>query len=228
VGAVSIAVTELRAFVGGQWIDAADGATMEVTSPATGETIASVPRCGEEDVDTAVAAAKRALPAWLETTPRERSELLLRLADVLDDHGEELADLESRNAGKPIAAARNEIPEVADNLRFFAGAARVLEGRAATEYARGRTSWIRREPVGIVAGIIPWNYPLWMAVWKLAPALAAGNVQVLKPSEQTPLTLLRFVELAQDLLPPGVLNDLFNLGSTLVMVQDRRQQNPRH
>jgi 1-pyrroline dehydrogenase len=226
VGAVSIAVTELRAFVGGQWIDAADGATMEVTSPATGETIASVPRCGEEDVDTAVAAAKRALPAWLETTPRERSELLLRLADVLDDHGEELADLESRNAGKPIAAARNEIPEVADNLRFFAGAARVLEGRAATEYARGRTSWIRREPVGIVAGIIPWNYPLWMAIWKLAPALAAGNVQVLKPSEQTPLTLLRFVELAQDLLPPGVLNvvtgDGIPVGEALVRHPDVR------
>jgi 1-pyrroline dehydrogenase len=203
---MSVASAEYRAFVGGEWVEAVNGETMEVLDPATGEAIAEVPRCTEADVDRAVEAAKRALPEWLETTPRERSEILLRLADVLEENADELATLESRNAGKPLAAARDELPEMADNIRFFAGAARVLEGRAAAEYTRGRTSWVRREPVGIVAGIVPWNYPLWMAVWKLAPALAAGNVQVLKPAEQTPLTLLRFAELAQDVVPPGVLN----------------------
>src|SRR5438445_13841187 len=161
---------------------------MEVINPATGETIAEVPRGSQADVDRAVSAAKRALTDWLETTPGERSELLLRLAAAIDEHAEELAELESRNVGKPLAYARDEMPVCADNLRFFAGAARVLEGRAAGEYMRGYTSMIRREPVGVVGGIAPWNYPLMMAVWKLAPALAAGNVQVLKPSEQTPLS----------------------------------------
>ena len=187
-------------------MDAVEGETMEVVNPATGETIAEVPRCTEADVDRAVAAAKRALPDWLEWTPRERAELLLRLAGLLEEHAEELGRLESANTGKPLEAARDEMSEMADNLRFFAGAARALQGQATGEYLRGRTSWVRREPVGVVAGIAPWNYPLWMAVWKLGPALAAGNVQVLKPSEQTPLTLLRFVELAQEALPPGVVN----------------------
>jgi 1-pyrroline dehydrogenase len=130
----------------------------------------------------------------------------LKLADAIEEHAEELAQLESQNVGKPIAAAREELPEIADNVRFFAGAARILEGKSTGEYMREHTSWIRREPIGIVAGITPWNYPLWMAIWKLAPALAAGNVQVLKPAEQTPLTLLRFAQLAEDVLPPGVLN----------------------
>src|ERR671930_227486 len=133
-------------------------------------------------------------------------EILLELADVIDEHAGEFAEIESVNVGKPLAIAREEPPVCADNLRFFAGAARILEGRSTGEYMRGYTSWIRREPIGVVGGIAPWNYPLMMAVWKLAPALAAGNVQVLKPSEQTPLTLLRFVELAQDVIPPGVLN----------------------
>src|SRR5205823_6503060 len=164
------------------------------------------PRGTSADVDRAVEAAKEALPEWLETTPRERSELLLRLADVIEEHADELAGLESLNVGKPVAAARDELPEIADNIRFFAGAARLLEGKATGEYMREHTSWIRREPIGVVAGITPWNYPLWMAVWKLAPALAAGNVQVLKPAEQTPLTLLRFAQLAEDVLPAGVLN----------------------
>ena len=195
-----------RNFIAGEWSDASSGETMPVLNPATGETIAHVPRSTAEDVDRAVAAAKKARPGWLDTTPRQRSELLLRLADLLEAHGDELAKLESQNVGKPLTAARHEIPEMADNLRYFAGAARVLEGRASGEYSPDHTSWIRREPVGIVAGITPWNYPLWMAIWKLAPALAAGNVQVLKPAEQTPLTLLRFVQLAQELLPPGVLN----------------------
>jgi betaine-aldehyde dehydrogenase/aminobutyraldehyde dehydrogenase len=203
---MSVATDRYRNLVGGEWVDAVEGGTMEVLNPATGQTIAEVPRCTAADVDRAVEAAKRALPDWLETTPRERSELLLKLADVLERNADELGSLESQNVGKPLGAARDEVPEMADNLRFFAGAARVLEGRATGEYARGRTSWVRREPIGIVAGIAPWNYPLWMAIWKLAPALAAGNVQVLKPSEQTPLTLLRFAQLAQELVPPGVLN----------------------
>src|SRR5882724_31594 len=179
---------------------------MEVLNPATGETIAEVPRSSAEDVDRAVQAAKKALPEWLETTPGERSEMLLKLADALDQHAEELAELESQNVGKPLASARDEMPVASDNFRFFAGAARVLEGKAAGEYMRGYTSWLRREPIGVVGGIAPWNYPLMMAVWKMAPALAAGNVQVLKPSEQTPLTTLRFAELAAEILPPGVLN----------------------
>src|SRR5438874_7188426 len=179
---------------------------MEVLNPATGETIAEVPASTAADVDRAVQAAKSALPEWLETTPGERAELLLRLADAIDEHAEELAELESRNVGKPLSYARDEMPVSADNIRFFAGAARILEGRAAGEYMRGYTSFIRREPIGVVGGIAPWNYPLMMAVWKLSPALAAGNTQVLKPSEQTPLSLLRFVELAKDILPTGVLN----------------------
>jgi 1-pyrroline dehydrogenase len=223
---VGVATGQFRVLVGGDWVEALDGATMDVVDPATAETIAAVPRCGEADVSRAVDAARRALPDWLETTPRERSALLLRLAEILEENGDELAALESQNAGKPLAAARDEIPEMADNIRFFAGAARMLEGRAAGEYTRGRTSWVRREPVGIVAGIVPWNYPLWMAIWKLAPALAAGNVQVLKPSEQTPLTLLRFAELAQDVIPPGVLNvvtgDGVPVGEALVKHPDVR------
>ncbi len=203
---MSTAVAGHKNFVGGKWVEAVEGATMEVINPATGETIAEVPACTAADVDRAVDAAKQALPEWLDATPAERAELLLRLADVLEANADELAEIESRNVGKPLSYARDEMPVCADNLRFFAGAARVLEGRSAGEYMRGYTSMLRREPIGIVGGIAPWNYPLMMAVWKLAPALAAGNVQVLKPSEQTPLSLLRFVELAQDAIPAGVLN----------------------
>jgi 1-pyrroline dehydrogenase len=199
-------VTSNKIFVGGRWTDAAEGGTMEVLNPATGETIAEVPACTAADVDAAVEAAGKALPEWLDSTPGERAELLLKLADILGENADELAEIESRNVGKPLSYARDEIPVCSDNLRFFAGAARILEGRSAGEYMKGYTSMIRREPIGIVGGIAPWNYPLMMAVWKLAPALAAGNVQVLKPSEQTPLSLLRFVELAQDAIPAGVLN----------------------
>jgi 1-pyrroline dehydrogenase len=179
---------------------------MEVLNPSTGEVIAEVARSTAEDANHAVEAARNALPEWLETTPGERAELLFKLADLIEDNAEELAALESKNVGKPLSYARDEMPVSADNIRFFAGAARVLEGRAAGEYMRGYTSMLRREPIGVVAGIAPWNYPLMMAVWKFSPALAAGNVQVLKPSEQTPLSLLRFMELAADVIPPGVLN----------------------
>jgi 1-pyrroline dehydrogenase len=203
---VSITVSHHKNFVGGEWVDSLDGGTMDVINPATGETIAEVPRSTEQDVGRAVEAAKKALPEWLETTPAERQELLLKLADLIDENTEELAKLESTNVGKPLSYARDEMPVCADNIRYFAGAARVLEGKSAGEYMRGYTSFLRREPIGVVAGIAPWNYPLMMAVWKFAPALAAGNVQVLKPSEQTPLTLLRFAELAAEVLPPGVFN----------------------
>ena len=180
-------------------------ASLDVLNPATGDTIASVPNMTADEVDAVVEQAKAALPEWLDATPKERSELLLKLADVIDDNAEELAQIESRNVGKPLMASRDEMPFSADNLRFFAGAARTLEGKSAGEYIRGYTSLIRREPIGIVAGICPWNYPLMMAVWKMGPALAAGNVQILKPSEQTPLSLLRFMELAKDVIPAGVL-----------------------
>src|SRR5947209_7893379 len=203
---MSVTVSSYKNIVGGEWVDSASGETMEVLNPATGETIAEVPRGTKEDADRAVEAAKQALPEWLETTPGERAAALLQLADLLDEHSEELAELESQNVGKPLPAARDEMPVSSDNIRFFAGAARLLEGKASGEYMRGYTSMLRREPIGVVAGITPWNYPLMMAVWKFSPALAAGNVQVLKPSEQTPLTTLRFAELAAEILPPGVLN----------------------
>jgi 1-pyrroline dehydrogenase len=180
-------------------------ATIDVINPATAETIDSVPSMTADEVDEVVAKAKRALPEWLDATPAERGALLLALADVIDANAEELAQLESRNVGKPLMASRDEMPFCADNLRFFAGAARNLEGKSAGEYIKGYTSMIRREPIGIVAGICPWNYPLMMAIWKLGPAIAAGNVQILKPSEQTPISLLRFVELAKDVIPEGVL-----------------------
>jgi 1-pyrroline dehydrogenase len=180
-------------------------ATLDVVNPATGETIDSVPNMSADEVDEVVERAKKALPEWLDATPRERSELLHKLADVLEENAEELAQIESRNVGKPLMVSRDEMPFSADNLRFFAGAARNLEGKSAGEYIKGYTSMIRREPIGIVAGICPWNYPLMMAVWKMGPGLAAGNVQILKPAEQTPLSLLRFVELAKDVLPEGVL-----------------------
>jgi betaine-aldehyde dehydrogenase/aminobutyraldehyde dehydrogenase len=202
---MSVAVTQQKMFIGGEFVDSVSGETMEVLNPATGETIAEVPRGTAEDVERAVTAAKKAWEEWQAKTPKDRMELLLKLADVIDEHAEELARLESRNVGKPWWVAVDEPGMMSDNLRFFAGAARNLEGKAATEYVQGYTSMIRREPLGIVAGICPWNYPLFMAVWKMGPALAAGNVQILKPAEQTPLTLLRFVELAQEIIPPGVL-----------------------
>ena len=203
---MSVTIAQYQNFVGGTWVDAAEGGTVEIINPATGETIAEVPQGTEADVDRAVEAAKAALPDWLETTPGERSEMLLKLADAIDANAEELAQLESQNVGKPLPLSRYEPPVASDNLRFFAGAARTLEGRAAGEYMRGYTSMIRREPVGVVGQIAPWNYPMMMAVWKIAPALAAGNVVVLKPSEQTPLTTLRLAQLAGEIFPAGVLN----------------------
>src|SRR5438552_1954032 len=183
----------------------AERTTLDVLNPATAETIDSVPNMTAAEVDEVVETAKQALPEWLDATPGERSALLLKLADVIESNAEELAQIESRNVGKPLMVSREEMPFCADNLRFFAGAARNLEGKSAGEYIKGYTSMIRREPIGIVAGICPWNYPLMMAVWKLGPGLAAGHVQILKPAEQTPLSLLRLMELARDVIPEGVL-----------------------
>src|SRR3954468_11491159 len=180
-------------------------ATLDVINPATAEKIDSVPNMTADDVDAVVERAKNALPEWLDATPKERSELLYKLAQILEDNAEELAQIESSNVGKPLMVSRDEMPFSADNLRFFAGAARNLEGKSTGEYIKGYTSMVRREPIGIVAGICPWNYPLMMAVWKMGPALPAGNVQILKPAEQTPLSLLRFLELAKDALPESVL-----------------------
>src|SRR4051795_1278950 len=223
---MSATKTAYKAFVGGEFVDSVSGETMEVIAPATGDVIAEVPRCSAEDVDRAVETAKSVLPDWLDKTPKERSELLHKLADVLEENAEELAQLESLNVGKPLMASRDEMPFSADNLRFFAGAARNLEGKSAGEYITGYTSIIRREPLGVVGGICPWNYPLMMAIWKMGPALAAGNVQVLKPSEQTPLSLLRFAQLAQEVIPAGVLNvvtgDGVPVGERLVSHPDVR------
>ncbi len=203
---MSVTVASYKNFVGGEWVDAAEGGVEQIVNPATGEVIAEVPKGTEADVDRAVQAAKQAYLEWRETTPGERAEVLLKLADVIDEHTDELAQIESQNVGKPLAAAVDEMPVCSDNIRFFAGAARLLEGRSAGEYMRGYTSMIRREPIGVVGQIAPWNYPLMMAVWKFAPALAAGNTSVLKPSEQTPLSTLRFAQLAADIIPAGVLN----------------------
>jgi betaine-aldehyde dehydrogenase len=197
----------LHNFIASEYVDSADGETEPVINPATGETIALAPLSSAEDVDRAVRAARAAFPEWAATTPGERALMLLKLADAIEEHADEIAVLEADNAGKPIGAFRDdEIPFMVDNLRFFAGAARCLEGRAAGEYTAGYTSIIRREPVGVIGQIAPWNYPLMMAVWKIGPALAAGNTIVLKPAETTPLTTLKLAEYAAEIFPKGVLN----------------------
>ncbi|HWN71456.1 MAG TPA: gamma-aminobutyraldehyde dehydrogenase [Haliangium sp.] len=201
--------------INGQSI-AGQGERLPVLNPATGAEIASIPEATEAQVAAAVQAADRAFPAWSRTVPRERATVLLKIADRIDQHGSELARIESQNCGKPYLAALNdEIPVISDVFRFFAGAARCLNGSAANEFAPGFTSMIRRDPIGVVASITPWNYPLMMAAWKLAPALAAGNTAVIKPSELTPLTSLRLGELIADLVPAGVVNVLFGRGATV-------------
>jgi betaine-aldehyde dehydrogenase len=208
-------VKTYQQFIGGRWVDSASGKTLTVENPATGQAIAQVPASGEEDVNRAVDAAATAFETWQQTTPQDRSNMLLKLADALEARVDEIGRLESQNAGKPVGAAIDEVPVVVDNLRFFAGAARVMEGKAANEYLAGHTSIIRRDPVGVVASIAPWNYPLMMAGWKVGPALAAGNTVVLKPSARTPLTALIFAEIAADILPPGVLNVIVGTGDAI-------------
>ena len=208
-------VKTYQQLINGEFVDAASGETIEVENPATGEVIARVPASGAEDVDRAVNAAARAFETWRHTTPQDRSLMLLRIADSLDAVGEELGRLESANAGKPVGAAIDEMAVCSDLFRFFAGAARVMDGLAANEFLAGHTSIIRRDPIGVVASIAPWNYPLYMASWKLGPALATGNTVVLKPSVRTPLTALRFAEILAEHLPEGVVNVLSGSGSTM-------------
>ena len=199
--------SELTNVVDGKDVPAQDGRTTAVVDPSTGQEYARAPLSGPADVDLAFAAADRAAAAWGRTTPAERQTALLALADLVDAHADELVAAESRNTGKPLhLTVTDEVPPCADQLRFFAGAARVLTGLSAGEYLEGHTSWLRREPVGVVGQVTPWNYPLMMAVWKIAPALAAGNTVVLKPSDTTPVTTVRLAQLARQVLPPGVLN----------------------
>jgi betaine-aldehyde dehydrogenase len=197
----------LRNFIDGELVESDGDETEPVLNPATGEELARAPRSSAADVDRAVGAARRAFEGWSRTTPAQRAEALLAIAGVIEQNAEEIARLEALNAGKPIEAVKSdELPVMADNLRFFAGAARVLEGRAAGEYMEGYTSFTRREAVGVIGQVTPWNYPLMMAIWKFAPAIAAGNTVVLKPAETTPMTTLRLAELTAEILPKGVLN----------------------
>jgi betaine-aldehyde dehydrogenase len=203
----TVSKTKLQNFIDGELVDAADGATEEVMNPANGEVIAEMPLSGEEDVNRAVAAAKGAFEGWARRTPGERAAALNKLADLLEEHAEELSDLEAADAGKPRNAFfEDEMPFMVDNLRFFAGAGRVMEGKASAEFVENRTSIIRREPVGVVGQITPWNYPLMMAIWKIGPALATGNTIVLKPAESTPITTVKLAEYAGECLPKGVFN----------------------
>ncbi|HEY7660675.1 MAG TPA: aldehyde dehydrogenase family protein, partial [Actinomycetota bacterium] len=203
-------VKTYKMFIGGEWVDAADGNVRQIVSPANGDVIAEVPEGTAEDVGRAVEAAKTAFEeTWSDATPGERMRALLKMADLVEEHGDEIGRMESENVGKVLALTMSEeVPVIADQFRFFASGARVLEGRAAGEYMKGFTSILRREPIGVAGLIAPWNYPLYMAAWKLGPALAAGNAVVIKPAENTPLTLLRFAQLIAEaeIFPPGVFN----------------------
>jgi betaine-aldehyde dehydrogenase len=225
-----MAVTEklkLQNMINGEFVDPVDGGSEEVINPSNGEVIAEAPLSGAEDANRAVAAAKAAFEGgWMQSTPAERSNLLLKLADAIEENGEELTDWESADAGKPRQAfIDEELATTADHIRFFASAARNLEGKAAMEYVEGHTSFVRREPVGPVAQITPWNYPLMMAAWKIGPALATGNTLVLKPAESTPVsTLHTLARLCAEIFPPGVTNFIGGhgdpAGSTLVRHPD--------
>ncbi|HET7683659.1 MAG TPA: gamma-aminobutyraldehyde dehydrogenase [Marmoricola sp.] len=199
--------TVFRNVVNGELVDAVSGETYDVVDPTTGDVYATAPMSGPEDVDRAYQAAAKAFETWGDTTPSERQRALLKIADALEERSREFVDVESRDTGKPIGfTIDEELPPAIDQLRFFAGAARVLEGRSAGEYLADHTSFVRREPIGVVGQVTPWNYPLMMMVWKIGPALAAGNTVVLKPSDTTPASSTLLAELCQEFLPPGVLN----------------------
>ena len=198
---------QLRNYIDGAFTGAADGRRSVVIDPATGEAYATAPRSGRAEVDAAMAAAARAFESWRETTPAQRQLALLKIADAVEARADELVAAECRNTGKPLGlTASEELPPMLDQLRFFAGAARLLEGKSAGEYMDGMTSFVRREPVGVCAQVAPWNYPMMMAVWKFAPAIAAGNTVVLKPSDTTPASTLLLAEIIGAILPPGVFN----------------------
>jgi len=197
----------LRNFINGASVDAVDGGSLDLVDPATGSVFATAPRSGAADVDAAMTAAANAFETWRDTTPSERQRALLRIADAMESRAKEIIDAECENTGKPVQLTLDEeLPPTLDQIRFFAGAARVLEGRSAGEYMAGHTSMVRREPIGVCAQVTPWNYPMMMAVWKFAPALAAGNTVVLKPSDTTPVSTLLMAEIAAEFLPPGVFN----------------------
>lgn len=197
----------LQNFINGESVPSVGGKTTDLVNPSTGQVYAQAQLSNAKDVDQAYQAAQTAFESWRETTPSERQQALLKIADVLEANATELIELEGANTGKPHAVtASEEIPPMLDQIRFFAGAARVLEGRSAGEYMKGFTSIIRREPIGVIGQVTPWNYPMMMAVWKFAPAIAAGNCVVLKPSDTTPVSTIRMAELIGDILPPGVLN----------------------
>jgi betaine-aldehyde dehydrogenase len=197
----------LKNFIGGEHTDTADGKTYDLVNPATGEVFAQAPISDQTDIDRAFEAASRAFESWRDSTPSERQLALLRIADAIEDRAEELVRAESENTGKPFGLTmEEEIPAGVDQIRFFAGAARVLEGKSAGEYMEGMTSFIRREPVGVCAQVTPWNYPMMMAIWKFAPAIAAGNTVVLKPSDTTPVSTVMMAEIASEFLPEGVFN----------------------
>lgn len=197
----------IRNFIGGEFSDASDGATTDLVDPCTGEVYATAAKSGPADIDRACRAAQAAFESWRDATPGERQLALLKIADALEARADEFVAAESRNTGKPIGlTASEEIPPMVDQIRFFAGAARMPEGRSAGEYMVGHTSFIRREPVGVCAQVAPWNYPMMMAVWKWGPALAAGNTVVLKPSDTTPVTTVMMAEMMAEFLPPGVMN----------------------
>ncbi|MEI8083950.1 MAG: aldehyde dehydrogenase family protein, partial [Actinomycetes bacterium] len=198
---------KIQNFVNGQSIDALDGAVTDLVEPVTGQVFATAPLSAPVDIDAAFSAADAAFDGWRSATPAQRQMALLKIADTIEAHADELIELESLNTGKPVAVTTaEEMPPMLDQIRFFAGAARVLEGKSAGEYMEGFTSWIRREPVGVIGQVTPWNYPMMMAVWKFAPAIAAGNTVVLKPSDTTPVSTVRMAQLAGECLPPGVLN----------------------
>ncbi len=208
-------VKTYQQFIGGEFVDAADGRTADVVNPANDAVIGNVPASSLEDVNRAVDAAATAFESWKNTTPQDRSLLLLKLADILESRADEFGRLESANAGKPVGAAIDEMTTSVDLFRFFAGAARVMDGLAANEFLAGHTSIIRRDPIGVVASIAPWNYPLYMATWKLGPALATGNTVVLKPSARTPLSALAFAQILAEVFPPGVVNVLSGSGADI-------------
>jgi len=200
-------VRQLRNFIGGQYVDSDADTMTDIVNPATASVVAKAPVSSEADVDRAYASAAKAFETWGEATPSERQQALLKFADAIEARADEFVRLEAENTGKPHAlTASEEVPPMVDQLRFFAGAARVLEGKSAGEYLTGHTSWIRREPIGVVGQVTPWNYPMMMAMWKIAPALAAGNTIVLKPSDTTPETTLLLAEVASEFLPEGTFN----------------------
>jgi len=200
-------VATVRNFIDGQLVDSVSGATMPLVDPSTGEQYGTAPISNEQDIDNAYAAASKAFADWKRSTPADRQKALLGFADDIEKASEALVAAEGRNTGKPNHVTRaEEIPPMLDQIRFFAGAARILEGKSAGEYLAGHTSWIRREPVGVIGQVAPWNYPMMMAIWKFCPAIAAGNTVVIKPSDTTPVTTVMMAEIAAEHFPPGVLN----------------------